>query len=262
MLQRLLAHPLTRGLDIDAPETTLLRRRIIRQKSFLKKLYQEWYTCLAGALSPMISNPVLELGSGGGFLREIIPDVLASEVYYLPGLDLILDGLRLPFPPASLGGVVMTNVLHHIPQPQVFFEEIQRCLVVGGSLAMIEPWFSPWSRWVYQRLHHEPFDPEMPCGEAPHCWKFPSSGPLSGANGALPWIIFQRDRARFASLFPGLHINRISPCMPFSYLLSGGVSMRSLAPGWSFPLVRSFERMLQPWIDQSAMFACIVVRKI
>ena len=156
----------------------------------------------------------------------------------------------------------MTNVLHHIPQPQVFFDEIQRCLVAGGALAMIEPWVSPWSRWVYQRLHHEPFDPEMPCGETPHCWEFPSSGPLSGANGALPWIVFQRDRAKFASLFPGLHINRVSPCMPFSYLLSGGVSMRSLAPGWSFPLVRCFERMFQPWIDQSAMFACIVVQKV
>ena len=98
MLQRLFAHPLTRDLDIDAPETTLLRRRIIRQKPFLEKLYQEWYACLAEALSPTTSNPVLELGSGGGFLREIIPDVLASEVFYLPGLDLILDGLRLPFP--------------------------------------------------------------------------------------------------------------------------------------------------------------------
>lgn len=262
MLQRLLAHPLTRGLDIDAPETTLLRRRVIRQKPFLEKLYREWYACLAEALSPTRSQPVLELGSGGGFLGEIIPGVLASEVFYLPGLDLILDGTRLPFPKTSLGGVVMTNVLHHIPQPQAFFEEIQRCLVAGGALAMVEPWVSPWSRWVYQRLHHEPFDPEMPRGEPPHLWAFPSHGPLSGANGALPWIIFQRDREFFSVLFPGLLLERVTPTMPFCYLLSGGLSMRSLAPGWSYPLLRRFENLLQPWIDKLAMFACIIVRKV
>jgi hypothetical protein len=33
-------------------------------------------------------------------------------------------------------------------------------------------------------------------------WSFPAVGPLSGANGALPWILFERDRARFEREFP------------------------------------------------------------
>ncbi len=34
MLTRLLEHPLTRGLDVDDPRTTHLRRRILAEKRF------------------------------------------------------------------------------------------------------------------------------------------------------------------------------------------------------------------------------------
>jgi hypothetical protein len=43
MLKKLLAHPLTRGLEPDDPRTTELRRRIIRGKKFLHRINEEWY---------------------------------------------------------------------------------------------------------------------------------------------------------------------------------------------------------------------------
>ena len=62
-------------------------------------------------------------------------------------------------------------------------------------------WVTRWSRWIYGRFHHEPFDPQRAD------WEFPLSGPLSGANGALPWIIFQRDREQFEREWaPELHV--------------------------------------------------------
>src|SRR5262244_3270831 len=61
-----------------------------------------------------------------------------------------------------------------------------RCVRLGGVVAMIEPWVTPWSRFVYTRLHHEPFQPEA------EQWEFPVRRPRSGANGALPYIIFVR----------------------------------------------------------------------
>ena len=121
---------------------------------------------------------------------------------------------------------------------------------------MIEPWVSPWSRFVYSRLHHEPFEPEAPS------WELPTSGPLSGANDAFPWIIFVRDRRRFEQEFPQWRIELIQPMMPFRYLLSGGVSMRSFAPGWSFGLWHSLEKALGVWNNQLAMFAQIVLRRL
>jgi hypothetical protein len=42
-----LEHPLTRGLPIDSPETTVLRRRVIDSKPFLRRIYAEWYAAIA-----------------------------------------------------------------------------------------------------------------------------------------------------------------------------------------------------------------------
>ena len=85
----------------------------------------------------------------------------------------------------------MTNVLHHLPQPGRFFDEAAGCVRPGGVVAMVEPWNTAWSRWVYRHhLHHETFLP------AAADWEVPRGGPLSAANGALPWILFARDRER------------------------------------------------------------------
>jgi hypothetical protein len=42
LLKKWLSHPLTRGLDIDNPQTTELRRQIIRSKPFLAILKIIW----------------------------------------------------------------------------------------------------------------------------------------------------------------------------------------------------------------------------
>lgn len=255
MLKTWLAHPLTRGLDIDDPKTTNLRQQIIQEKSFLRRIYQEWYRVIVAALPPG-QGAVLELGAGGGFMGDFIPDLITSELFYCSNVRTVLDGLRLPFAAKSLRGIVMTNVLHHLPQPRLFLAEATRCVRSGGVIAMIEPWVTAWSRFVYTRLHHEPFQPETPS------WELPTSGPLSGANDALPWIIFARDRLKFEQEFPHWRIEVIKPIMPFRYLLSGGVSLRNLAPAWSFGVMKQIESAMGRWNNQLAMFAQIVLRRL
>ncbi len=242
-LRTLLAHPLTRGLDIDSPATTHVRRRIIREKAFLRRLYEEWYGLIRGALPPF-EGPVLELGSGAGFMAEFIEGLITSEVFATPGASMVLDGTRLPF---------VTDVFPHMPAPRLFLGEAVRCLKPGGRIVMIEPWVTRWSRFVYRQFHHEPFVPD-----AAH-WEFPSSGPLSGANGALPWMVFERDRAIFEREFPRLRLVSVQPLMPVTYLVSGGVGMRSLMPGFTFPVWRGVERLAGPLGRAAAMFALVVV---
>ena len=250
-----LAHPLTRGLLIDDPQTTILRRQIIQKKKFLRLIYQEWYASIAAAL-PGGTEPVLELGSGAGFLKEVLPGLITSEIFWLPGVKAVLDGQELPLASETLQGIVMINVLHHLPRPRRFFTEASRCLRPGGVMVMIEPWVTAWSRFIYGRLHQEPFWPEA------DTWEFPSQGPLSGANAALPWIIFARDRAIFAQEFPQLHLQKIELGLPFRYLFSGGMSRLCLAPAWSFGFWQRLERLLQPLMPKLAMFAQIELVKI
>jgi SAM-dependent methyltransferase len=253
-LRSLLANPLTRGLDLDDPHTTALRRQIVRDKIFLRRIYEEWYSLLAADVPPPehVPGDVLELGSGAGFLSEYIPGLITSDV--LPGSGhMVVDARDMPFPDEALRAIVMSDVLHHIPEPRRFFAEAARCTRPAGTIAMIEPWVTPWSRLIYRRLHHEPFRPEAAS------WEFPESGPLSGANGALPWIIFARDRHIFERDFPQWRIQRIQPFMPLRYLLSGGISMRALAPSWSFAPLRTLERAFSPIAPVTAMFAHITL---
>ncbi len=255
MFKQILVHPLMRGMNIDDPRTTHRRKLLIKSKPFLRKIYEEWYRFLICEL-PVGEEPVLEIGSGPGFLKELIPELISSEVFYCPGVDLLLDGHQLPFSDASLRAIVMTDVFHHLILPRKFLETAGRCIKRDGVLLMVEPWVSPWSRIIYSYLHHEPFDPDTPN------WELTSAGPLSTANGALPWIIFDRDRERFESEYPEWQIRSIEPVMPFRYLLSGGVSLRSLMPGWSFGFWRQLENFLSPWMATWGMFAQIIlVRK-
>jgi len=249
-----MAHPLTRAAAAGDPWAMEVRHQILRDKPFLRRIYQEWYEQLAARV-PSGEGAVLEIGAGAGFLREHLPGVITSDVFDHAGLDIVLDGLMLPVAGRALRGIVMVDVLHHMPEPRRFFAEATRCVRPGGAIVMIEPWVTAWSKLVYGTLHHEPFRPEA------QEWEFHSSGPQPGANGALPWILFERDRAQFVREFPDWVIDKIEIEMPFRYLLSGGVSMRSLAPGWSFGFWRGLERALQRWMRRLGMFALIVLKR-
>ncbi|MCJ7622403.1 MAG: class I SAM-dependent methyltransferase [Anaerolineaceae bacterium] len=252
MIKKWLAHPTTKRLDIDSPGTTELRKSIIKNKPFLYQIYQEWYSKIIASL-PFIDGPILELGSGAGFIKEYLPDAFTSEIFFCQGISAVLDGQNLPFGNCTLRAIVMTDVFHHIPNPASFLEEATRCIKPGGVISMIEPWVTPLSLWIYQRFHSEPVNPDV------EKWEFPEKRPLSGANQAIPWVIFQRDLDLFHQKFPEWKIIHKEPYMPFRYLLSGGVSLRSLMPGWSFRFWRFFERALSPWVHKTAMFAHIVL---
>ena len=97
----------------------------------------------------------------------------------------------------------MVDVLHHIPNVTLFFNEARRVLRNKGKIVMVEPWNSKWSYIIYKYFHHENFDPDI------INWAFDSSGPLSGANGAVPWIVFERDLKIFRHKYPEFIVTKI-----------------------------------------------------
>lgn len=252
LLSTILQHPLTRGMDLDDPATTKLRKQIIQEKPLLKEIYEEWYEAICEHL-PSGSGSILEIGSGAGFLKSYISELITSDIMPVSGNDIVCDAQHLPFNNNYLRAIVMVNVLHHIREPEIFFQEAERCLRKGGRIIMIEPWVTSWSRIIYGWLHHEPFAPESAS------WRLPESGPLSGGNDALPWIIFQRDRDYFHKV-TNLKVKLIEEIMPFRYLLSGGVSLRNLLPTWTIRPFTLLEKSIPPrMMKKTAMFAIVVV---
>jgi SAM-dependent methyltransferase len=256
--------PETRSIkDLDDPATTLLHAEIIQKKPFLRKLYLDFYK----QFEKVVSNPeekiLVELGSGAGFIKEVIDNVITSDILELPNVDKVFSALDMPFEKESVDAFFMFDVLHHIAEPRAFFREALRCLRIGGKVIMIEPANTLWSRFVYKNFHHELFDTqarwELSSGKA---GPLEEARPLSGGNGALPWIIFSRDRKIFEDEFPSLKIVRMRNHTPLRYLFSGGLTLRQLVPSFAYPAIKAIEYMLSPVNDLLGMFQTIELEKV
>ena len=242
-------------LTPDTRDVLRMQACTIRKKHFLRQLYAEWFHSIRRMIPVDVSGSVLELGSGGGFLHEILPGVIRSDILDVGNSDILLDGLRLPMQSRVLKAIVMVDVFHHLPEVDLFFGEAARCIRTGGVVVMIEPWHTRWSRLIYRWLHPEPFEPGA------KDWGFPAGHPLSRSNQALPWIVFERDREVFRRRYPQWSLRGLTLHTPFRYLVSGGVAYRALMPGAAFKHWRRIENAFNPWMNSWAMFATITLKR-
>lgn len=242
------------NFDLDDPRATLAHRDIILQKPFLKKWYSDFYKTFIKT-AEKTKGKSLEIGSGGGFLKELFPTVITSDILKLPNVDMSFSAEELPFKGDEIGCIMMLNVFHHIPKPHLFLKEAERTLVKGGKIIMVEPANSALGRFIYKRFHHEPFDETGGREIEP-------GNPLSNSNQALPYIYFERDLDVLRKDYPQLKINYVKYHSPFSYIISGGVSRSALLPYFCYPLVKFTEWLLSPFSKQLGLFCTIEVEKI
>ena len=240
--------------DLDDPKATLAHRDLILQKPFLKRLYNDWYDVFINKAKEIKSGKHLEIGSGGGFLKEVFPEVITSDILALPNVDMVFSAEVMPFKENELASIVMLNVFHHIPKPYLFLQEAQRTLVKGGKIIMTEPANSALGRFIYKRFHHEPFEENGPR-------EIKAGNPLSNSNQALPHIYFERDLELFTKEFPLLKINSIKYHSPFSYIISGGVSRSAMLPYFMYNFVKGIEWLFSPLSKQLGLFCTIEVEK-
>ncbi len=254
----LLEEPRLRGVAPGSKQFFELQRRIIDERPLMRALYGEWYARMLADEATVPGGPenglLLELGSGGSFLKELRPRVITSDV--VEGVaERVIDGRELPFPDESLRAIFLTHVFHHIPDVERFLAEVRRCLQPGGVLSMIEVPHTPFARFFFTRFHPEPYDDRM------RGWVFDQSNAMLDSNQALSWIVFVRDRARFRERFPDLELERTSWLPWFSYLASGGVTRRNLVPGFLVPVVRTLDQLLTPLDRWMALHWHLTVRK-
>ncbi|MHC4455505.1 MAG: class I SAM-dependent methyltransferase [Planctomycetota bacterium] len=236
--------------DLDDPSATLLHAEIVQKKTFLRKLYIDFYKELVKSVSEPEKKVLVELGSGGGFIKEVIPNVITSDILELPNVDRVFSAFDMPFESDGVDVFFMFDVLHHMTDPRAFFKEALRCLKVTGKIVMIEPANTFFSRFIYKNFHHELFDTDAE-------WGLEEIGPLSQGNGAIPWIIFSRDRKIFEKEFPSLRITGIRNHTPMRYLISGGFTLRQLLPSFTYSVVKAIEFALSPVNDWLGMFQSI-----
>lgn len=246
----------TQMQDLDNPDNIHTIRTIIKRKPFLRNTYKSFYQDLLSKIKTVPSDgDVIELGSGASFLKSMAPYIVTSDILPYSGVDRVFSAMDIPLKDGTASAFLMIDVLHHIKDSRLFFQEMQRCLKVGGKVVMIEPANTLWSKFIYTHFHHEPF-------ETRGGWGFEDGGPLSGANMAIPWIIFNRDAQMFAEEFPQFKVRSLRVHTPFRYLLSGGLSFRQLLPSPFYKVVELIEWLLSPFNNYLGMFITIELEKI
>lgn len=172
-----------------------------------------------------ITGPIAELGSAGGITKDLNQQIITTDVREDNTVDIVLkDDLVLPFADSSLRAVIAKDTLHHIPNVDKHFKEVERVLKPGGVAVYAEPNWNLISKIVFTLFHPEPYV------EKQIEWRFDSSDPMY-SNQAIPYIIFVRDSELFKHKYPNLEVEvRPEPLNGLSFLMSGGVMSRTPIP--------------------------------
>jgi SAM-dependent methyltransferase len=231
--------------------------RSIRENAFLYEIYCDFYGRILRELPAREYPRILELGSGGGFLKQFAHRLITSDCVAGPGIDRVVDACRLSdaFGEAELDAICALNVFHHLPNPSDFLLGASRVLRVGGRVVLVEPWRTPLGQWFHRLIHHEPFVAD------PDYWGVVGGGRLA-ANSHLPTSVFQDSEARFRTQHPSLRIARIEPFHKWLYLLSGGLRLNTRVPRRAARALLEMDRRTG-FADRTAgIFALIVVERV
>lgn len=258
-LRELLMDPRVVSVDVDSSDRIARHRELLLQKRMTREVFFELYDLLERMdtkhLSPEPGRRI-EIGSGSSLIKDRLPDVETTDLVQYDGLDRIVDAMDMPFEDGELKTVFGIHCFHHLPDPYKFLSEIRRVCRPGGGVILIDPYHGPLASFVFKRLFtNEHFDKDGPAISDHH-------GPMSDANQALSYVVFQRERERFEKKFPELELVAMQPISNYvRYLVSGGVNFRQLLPNQSIPLLRALERALTPLGQYLALHHVIVIRK-
>jgi len=202
----------------------------------LRSVYQEWFAQLCLCLEGR--RPIVEIGAGPGFFKDYFPESIATDVISGPNLDVMCGASSLPFQSGSLGGLVMLDVLHHLPEPLTFLTEAGRVLRPGGRLVVIEPWITCPSYLLYRYFHDEDcslrIDIRQPFGH--------SDKKAFDGNAAIPFKVLKEGKPEGSPL----HLVRADPFIALPYLATLGFKCAHPIPQTIVGIAKFGERLLSP----------------
>lgn len=255
----LLRDPSVENIDVDGEDRLTIHSRMLERKRMLREVFTEFHHLFHRLDESFFSakGTRVEIGAGIAPIKNSYPDVLATDIVFGPGLDRALNAENMDLETGSVRVVFGQNCFHHFPHPDRFFSELERVLQPGGGAILLEPYYGPFASFLFKRLFKtEGYDKEFPS------WDTPIAGPMNGANQALSYIVFVRDRGDFERKHPTLKIVKQELCENYmKYLLSGGLNFRQLAPNWMGLFVEFLQFLLSPLNRWMALHHIVLIRK-
>jgi SAM-dependent methyltransferase len=227
-------------------------------KPLLRILYGDFYRLIAEKLSNLPDPKIVELGSGLGNIREVIPNCLRTDLFPNPWIDQIENAYQLSFADESVSDLILTDVFHHLKYPGTALKEFSRVLRQGGRVIMLEPYMSALGSFVYGVPHDEPIAILKKIEwDAPEGWS-PEEIDYYAAQGNATRIFIS---SYFRTKLMDWQKTEIIPLSAFAYAASGGFSKPQLYPTSMLPFIKKLEKILDLFPSLFATRVLVILEK-
>ena len=226
--------------------------RIWSQRPLLRRIYREWFELVAAQFA-RVPGVTVELGCGGAHLREVVPDVVETDVEPTPWADAVVDAEQMAYADRSVANLALVDVFHHLSSVERFLTEATRVLAPGGRIVVLDAYCSLLSTLAYSRFHHE----RLNLDADPFREDSSIAGDPMDANIARTTLVFFRHAHVLEERWPELTIVDRRLLSFVAYPLSGGYSRPQILPKWAYTPVMALERTLTP-ARRLLAFRCLV----
>jgi len=246
-------------MDIQKFQDEILNnQRNWQKKPILQKIYHGFHRTIATHLSNLSGPLVVELGSGIGNIKEIIPDCLRTDLFLNPWIDQIENAYKLSFNSGTVSDLILFDVFHHLQYPGTALHEFNRVLRPGGRVIIFDPCMSLLGFFVFGLLHPEPvawFDNIS--WLAPLDWSVEKKE-YYAAQGNATRIFFGKELTSLPDEWVVLYKHRFSA---LAYIASGGYTKHQMYPDFFYSTLQLFERILDLFPTLFSTRLLVVLKK-
>lgn len=217
-----------------------------KKKPILQQIYRTFYELIAEHLYKEGNGYFVEIGSGIGSIKEVIPNCIRTDLFPNPWIDRIENAYQLSFPNASVSNIIMFDVFHHLRYPGTALKESHRVLMPSGRLLILEPCLSLLGFVVFGLLYPEPLGIRHNIQWfAPSGW-LPENTDYYASQGNASRIFLGNKYRRLLTDWNLIVVRRMSA---ISYVATGGYSKHQLYPASALPIMKTIDRIcdLLPW---------------
>jgi SAM-dependent methyltransferase len=250
--------------DIDQHNREIHENRAAwERKPALRRIYRGFYEEIAAALPRGVPGLTVELGSGMGNIKEVLPECITTDLFENPWLDRVENAYALSFAAQSVANLILFDVWHHLQYPGAALREFRRVLAPGGVVVLFEPAMGLLGRSVYGLFHHEPLGLGKTIDWAIPENFDPANQTYYAAQGNC-WRLARREFSRAPTERPrtlaGWEMTRVRYYPALAYLMSGGFRGPQLFPDAALPMLQRLEKILAPAPALTAARMLVVLR--
>jgi SAM-dependent methyltransferase len=236
--------------SIEQHNTEIMRNRDAwARKPRLRKIYKTFYSMIAAEMNTHASGGlVVELGSGMGNIKTVIPHCITTDIFPNPWLDRQENAYHLSFESGSVSTLILFDVWHHLRFPGSALKEFHRVLSPGGCLILFEPAISWFGLLVYGLLHHEPVALHAPVSWFAPDGFSPEKIDYYAAMGAATRMFWHGDMKRNGEAATILEdswaVKKIRAVVSCAYFATGGFSGKQIGGAIGFKFLRAMDCLL------------------